>query len=112
MIEIQNLNKSFGKLEVLKNISINFSKPGITAILGPNGSGKTTLMKSILGVVIPDKGNILFQKENITNTFNYRNHIGYLPQIAKFPDNLTIKELIDFISNLRNQKANPGYFIE
>ena len=58
MINIKKLNKKFGKVEVLKNLDLAITKGGIFAILGPNGSGKTTLIKSILGMVIPDSGDI------------------------------------------------------
>ena len=58
MVSIQNLHKKFGKNEVLSGVDLNINKGGIFAVLGPNGSGKTTLIKCVLGMVIPDKGNI------------------------------------------------------
>ncbi|HRW76826.1 MAG TPA: ATP-binding cassette domain-containing protein, partial [Saprospiraceae bacterium] len=51
MIQLHQLSKSFGRLEVLRGIDLAFDQPGITAVLGPNGSGKSTLLKSILGMV-------------------------------------------------------------
>lgn len=62
MIEIINLHKRFGKLEVLKNVSITCKKGQCIALIGPNGCGKTTLIKAILGMVLPDKGSIDFNK--------------------------------------------------
>jgi len=91
MIEIKSLNKKFGKLTVLDGLDLDIGKEGIFAILGPNGSGKTTLIKSILGMVIPDKGDIKLEEESILGKWNYRNKINYLPQIANFPANLTVK---------------------
>lgn len=102
MIRIENLHKSYGKLEVLKGLSLTFERPGsITAILGPNGSGKTTLIKSILGMVLPDKGDILLNDHSIKGEWAYRQDIDYLPQIARFPENLRVRELIAFIQHLR-----------
>lgn len=101
MITIENLQKSFGKLEVLKGINLEFQRPGITAILGPNGSGKTTLIKSILGMALPDSGRIRFRGEDISRGWSYRRQIDYLPQIARFPENLTVKELLRMIRDLR-----------
>ena len=101
MITIENLKKTFGRLEVLKDISLDFKKPGITAILGPNGSGKTTLIKSILGMALPVKGCIRFQGEDIKGRWAYRRQIDYLPQIARFPENLAVKELLWMIRDLR-----------
>lgn len=104
MIDIQSLYKSYGKLEVLRGISLSFDQPGIAAILGPNGSGKTTLIKSILGMVLPDKGSIHFQGQSIAGHWDYRRQIDYLPQIARFPDNLRVKELLNLIQDIRGEQ--------
>lgn len=101
MIEITELHKKFGKNQVLKGVDLSIDKQGIFAILGPNGSGKTTLIKSILGMVIPQSGIIQIQGKAIKKQWNYRNEIDYLPQIANFPTNLTVKELIKMIKDLR-----------
>ena len=101
MIKIDNLNKRFKRNEVLKGLSLDFDRPGITALLGPNGSGKTTLVKCLLGMVIPDKGQILFNGKDITGKHEYRNQISYLPQIARFPENLTVRELLKLMMNIR-----------
>lgn len=104
MIEIKDLHKKFGKNQVLKGVDLSFSNNGIIAVLGPNGSGKTTLIKSILGMVIPNKGDILIEGKTINKVWKYRNSIDYLPQIANFPSNLKVKELITMIKDLRGQK--------
>ncbi len=101
MITIHNLIKSFGKLEVLKGIQLELNKPGVTAILGPNGSGKTTLLKCLLGMVIPQHGQILFDGRDIQNDWKYRRYLSYVPQIAKFPNNLTILEFLAMIKDIR-----------
>ena len=106
MIEIVDLYKKYGKLEVLKGISLSIVPGRTTAILGPNGSGKTTLIKSILGMVKPTSGNIYYRDQSILNKWRYRNEIGYLPQIARFPENLTVMELIRFVEDLRDQPGN------
>ena len=106
MIEIENLHKRFGKNEVLKGISLEISKGGIFAVLGPNGSGKTTLIKSVLGMVIPDKGSIRLNGKTIKRDWKYRNQIDYLPQIANFPGNLSVRELIKMIRDLRSRSTH------
>ena len=65
MIEFKNLHKRFGKLVVLDGLDLEINKGGIFAILGPNGSGKTTLIKCLLGMVIPNKGDIIFEKKSV-----------------------------------------------
>lgn len=112
MITITNLHKSYGKNHVLKGVHLSFDQPGITAVLGPNGSGKTTLIKSILGMVIPEKGEILVENENVKGKWQYRNKIDYLPQIARFPENLKVKELLEMVKDLRSQPADDQSLIK
>lgn len=112
MIEIQGLYKNFGKVKVLKGIDLNINEGGIFAVLGPNGSGKTTLIKSILGMVIPDSGKISLNGEDIERKSSYRDDINYLPQIARFPANLKVRELINMISEIRSKKAKPDELIQ
>jgi Cu-processing system ATP-binding protein len=111
MIEISSLNKRFGKLTVLDGLDLNIDSGGIFAVLGPNGSGKTTLIKSVLGMVIPDKGDIKIEGASVLNQSDYRNNINYLPQIANFPANLSVKELIKMVKNLRPKEANDKKLI-
>jgi Cu-processing system ATP-binding protein len=112
MIEFKNLHKRFGKLIVLDGLDLNISKGGIFAILGPNGSGKTTLIKCLLGMVIPNKGEIIFDKKSVLRQWAYRNNLNYLPQIANFPPNLTVIELINMVKNLRPKASNSEELIE
>ena len=112
MIEIKNLRKKFLKTEVLKNVNLSIDAGKVTAIVGPNGSGKTTLIKSVLGLVKPTSGTIEVDGENIQNNFVYRKKIGYMPQIARYPENLTVKELISLVKELRNNpEINPDSLI-
>ncbi len=111
MINITNLSKSFGKLSVLENLDLEIKEGGIFAILGPNGSGKTTLIKCLLGMVIPDKGTISINDKSILKKWDYRNELNYLPQIANFPANLSVNELIDMVKDLRPKTANETELI-
>ena len=112
MIQINQLHKKFGKLIVLDGLDLEISSGGIFAILGPNGSGKTTLIKSILGMVIPNSGDIKINDQSVLKKWEYRNKINYLPQIANFPANLTVKELIAMVKNLRPKESNDSDLIE
>lgn len=112
MIVIKNLHKTFGKVEVLKGLNLEINSGGIFAVLGPNGSGKTTLIKSILGMVIPNKGSIEINDKNVVKAFEYRNSINYLPQIANFPANLTVSELIKMIKDIRVKDADETQLIK
>jgi len=101
MIKITGLNKKFKKQEVLKSLNLTIKTGKVTAIVGPNGSGKTTLIKSILGLIKPTGGKIEVDGEDISGNFIYRNKIGYMPQIARYPDNLTANELLSLVRELR-----------
>jgi len=113
MIKIEQLYKQFGAIEVLKGIDLEIDQPGsITAILGPNSSGKTTLIKCILGMVIPDKGKISMDGKSIRGQWMYRAGIDYLPQIARFPENLTVRELISCIRDIRGGDPDEQKLIQ
>lgn len=112
MVTIQNLHKKFGKNTVLSGVDLTIDKPGIFAILGPNGSGKTTLIKSVLGMVIPNQGNIAVMGASIKKNSAYRHQIDYLPQIANFPSNLRVKELIRMVKDLRGTTTKDIELIE
>ena len=104
MISTKNITKKFGKLKALDNVSVNFSKGECIALLGPNGCGKTTLIKSILGMVVPDSGEIYFNEKPIANTWQYRRDIGYMPQIGRYPENMTIAHVIEMMKDIRKEK--------
>lgn len=82
MIRVQKLTKSFGRNAVLKSLDLSVEAGGIYAILGPNGSGKTTMIKCILGMTIPDSGQIEVAGLPVTQSWKYRKSINYMPQIA------------------------------
>jgi len=112
MINFKNIHKRFGKLVVLDDLNLEVSEGGVFAILGPNGSGKTTLIKALLGMVIPEKGEILYNGKSVLKQWEYRNNLNYLPQIANFPANLTVTELVEMVKNLRPSKTNEEELIK
>lgn len=106
MILFNNIVKSFGKLKVLQNVSVSLEKGQSVAIIGPNGSGKTTLIKSLLGMVIPDSGQIYVDTLNTRNDYTYRSKIGYMPQIGHYPPNLRIRQLFEMMTDIRADKKH------
>jgi len=105
MIIASNVSKQFGKLKALDNVSVTCNKGECIALIGPNGSGKTTLIKSILGMVVPDSGFITFNGNNILHNWQYRNQIGYMPQIGRYPENMTIGDVLDMMKDIRGHKG-------
>ncbi|MBS1732101.1 MAG: ABC transporter ATP-binding protein [Bacteroidetes bacterium] len=101
MIIANNLSKRFGKLQALDNVSVNCNKGECIALIGPNASGKTTFIKCILGMVMYDSGFITFNGKNILHDWQYRAHIGYMPQVGRYPDNMTIGQVIGMMKDIR-----------
>ncbi|MGB0918342.1 MAG: ABC transporter ATP-binding protein [Flavobacteriales bacterium] len=111
MIRVEGLHKAFGKLQVLDNLDLKIDQGGIFVILGPNGSGKTTLIKSVLGMVVPDAGSITIDDTSILKEWEYRGNIDYLPQIANFPSNLSVSEIIKLVKELHEKPTREQELI-
>ena len=94
MILIDNISKKFGALTALDLVTLELKSGKSYALIGPNGSGKTTLIKSMLGLVVPTTGDIL-------NTWKYREKIGYMPQIGRYPENMRVGQLFEMMKNIR-----------
>lgn len=105
MIIASNITKHFGKLTALDQVSVSFNRGTCVALIGPNGSGKTTLIKTILGMVIPDSGFLTFNDQNILRSWQYREKIGYMPQIGRYPEHMTIGQLFAMMKDIRNQQS-------
>lgn len=106
MIIATNVTKQFGKLKALDNVSLSFNKGQCISLTGPNGSGKTTLIKCLLGMVVPDSGFITFNQQNILHHWQYRSAIGYMPQIGRYPENMTIAQVFDMMKDIRKSKSD------
>jgi Cu-processing system ATP-binding protein len=107
VITISGLRKSFGQLDVLQGANAVFQKGRVTALVGPNAAGKTTLIKTILGLTKPDSGSISVDGKIVNGDVSYRRRVGYMPQIARFPGNLTGKELLSMLAKLRPDVVVP-----
>jgi len=101
MIEVRHLHKSFGRLTALDDLSVTLDAGRAVSLIGPNGSGKTTFIKCLLGMVVPDGGEICFDGQPVRNGWEYRRHIGYMPQIGRYPDQLRIRQVFDMVKDLR-----------
>ena len=101
MIEINNINKSFGNKEVLKNISFSFERGKTNLIIGESGSGKTTLLRILIGLHKIDSGNILYDGRDFTQLQikekrKLRQEIGVLFQRGALYDFMNVEENIMF----------------
>ena len=101
MIEIKNIEKSFGASNVLKGVSSVFETGKTNLIIGQSGSGKTVLLKSLLGIFTPDKGTIAFDGRiydelNSDEKREVRTEIGMVFQGSALFDSMTVEENIGF----------------
>lgn len=101
MIRIEQLSKRFRRLQALDEITVSMDKGQVISLIGPNGSGKTTLIKCILGMVRPDKGKIWVNDQMISTDHAYRNEVGYMPQIGRYPDNMKVRQLFTMLQHIR-----------
>lgn len=102
MIEVKDLTKKFGKFTALDELNLTFTNGKSVALIGPNGCGKTTLIKAILGLNVIETGDIMVDGESVRDHFRYREKIGYMPQIGRYPENMTIEQTIKMIQDTRN----------
>ena len=106
MIEITKLTKRFGAHEVLRGVDLRIERGRVTGIVGPNGAGKTTLLKLLLGLSHPTSGELRIDGKVVGDDESYRARIGYMPQIARFPENLTASELFAMLRDLRGDSGD------
>ena len=96
-LKIENLNKSYGDFKALKNISFEAESGQILGILGRNGAGKTTTIKSIMGIIEPESGNITFDDVDIRKS---KTSIGYLPEERGLYVNANVKDQLMYFAML------------
>ena len=113
-LEIKNLTKKFGEQTALNNINIEIKKNEIIGLLGPNGAGKSTLMKSIVGVLKVDKGEIIFDGKNIAeNEIQTKEKIGFLPENNPLYNDMYVKEYLQFVADIHKiQKEKVDEIID
>ena len=114
MLKIKNLNKSFGGLKAVNNVSLEIDKASITGLIGPNGAGKTTLFNTIAGLYAPDKGKVYLEEKNIAGLKPHELfNMGVLRtfQIAHEFSSLTVLENLMMVpGNQRGEKLIYALF--
>lgn len=100
MIEVRQLVKKFGKLEVLKGLDLNVHKGSIYGLVGANGAGKTTLLKLIAGIYRPDKGSILVEGQQVFENNRVKENIIFIPDDLFYFSQYSIRETADFFQQV------------
>lgn len=105
MIKIKNLTKKFNQFTALQDINLSCKKGESIAFIGPSACGKTTLIKCILGLNVTEIGDILVNDKSVKEDHLYRENIGYMPQIGRYPENMTIGQTIKMIRENRKNSS-------
>ncbi|MEM9020206.1 MAG: ABC transporter ATP-binding protein [Planctomycetota bacterium] len=101
VVSIRGIHKSFGELQVLAGVDLEFERGKITVILGPSGTGKSVLLKHMIGLLQPDQGEVYFNDTRVDTLgekelVDVRRRVGYLFQLGALFDSMTIEENIAF----------------
>jgi Cu-processing system ATP-binding protein len=104
-VEFSDVVKRFDRTPVLSGVDAAIPRGRVTALVGPNAAGKSTLLKCLLGLVRPDAGTIAVDGIRVTSDPAYRRAIGYMPQRAAFPENLSGEEAIALLRQVRGPDA-------
>ena len=106
MIELKEVSKNFGLTHALNNVNLKLGSEQCIGLIGPNACGKTTMIKSILSIVVPTAGDILIDGKSIKNDVSYKSLIGYMPQIGRYPENMSIGQVLELIKGIRSYQPN------
>lgn len=102
MIRVQNVSKSYGAVQALKDVNFEVAEGEIVGLLGPNGAGKSTTIKILTGYFHPDSGNVEIDGlDVITQTIDVQARIGYLPENTPLYHNLSVQAYLKLIADMR-----------
>ena len=105
MIKVENLKKSFGTKEILKDISFEITEGQIVGFLGSNGEGKSTTMNLLTGYLVPDSGTISICGYNMSTQYKKAKAcVGYLPEIPPLYKDMRISEFLSYAAELKGIK--------
>lgn len=105
VVRVVEVSKRFRRVIALDHVSFGVRAGRVTAVLGPNAAGKSTIIKAMLGLVRPDSGQITIEDAVVNGAPEYRSRLGYMPQAACFPVNLTARELMTMLQDIRAGSA-------
>lgn len=107
ILHISNLKKYFGDVKAVDGLNLDLKAGDVYGLLGPNGAGKTTTVKSILGLLEPDEGEVLVMGLNPQkHDLEIKEKIGYVAEEPLIYKSLTPREMLNFICSIRNLDKN------
>ena len=101
MLQINHLNKSYGKFQAVKDLTLHIPKGDLFGFVGPNGAGKTTTIRMVCGLMPPGSGSIVINGvDALSHRREIKKQIGYVPDFFGVYDNLKVKEYMDFYGSM------------
>ncbi len=113
-LEVSDIHSFYGKSHILFGISLSVPKGSVVGLIGRNGAGKSTTLKSIIGLVTPMQGVVVYRGEKISGLPPYqiaRKGVGYVPEDRRVFSDLTVKENLEIMTRVRPRLAD-GWSIE
>ncbi len=103
MLEVKSVCKTFGELKAVDEISFSTQPGQILGLIGPNGAGKSTIIRMIMGILAPDRGEILFDGNRLKE--NDKERIGYLPEERGLYKKIKVREMLHYLATLKGMAA-------
>ena len=107
MLELSDVSVSIKRTKILQNVALHVPNGSIVGLIGRNGAGKTTLMRTVMGFLPPDQGEVRFMDQSLTRLTAHsraRVGIGYMPEDRKLVPTLTVEENMQ-VAMLRDDAA-------
>ena len=106
MFEIRNIAFSYGRSQVLRDVSFMVSPGEAVSVVGANGAGKTTLLRILATLAVPDSGTVMSDGQDaLARPLRYRRQIGYMPERIALYDDMTVKEFLVYRALLKGEPA-------
>jgi len=112
IVKCQLLNKSYGSVQALKNLSFEVNRGEIYGIIGPDGAGKTTLFRILTTLILADKGTAVVDGLDVVKDYKQiRNRIGYMPGRFSLYQDLTVEENLRFFASIYHTRIEENYHL-
>ncbi|MBN1768066.1 MAG: ABC transporter ATP-binding protein [Prolixibacteraceae bacterium] len=112
MITIKNISKSCGKVEALRDVSLNINQNEIFGLIGPDGAGKTTLMRILVSLLLPDKGSASMGGVDVVKQYRQiRKIVGYMPGRFSLYHDLSVEENLNFFASVFGTTVEANYYL-
>lgn len=110
MLKVNNISKSYGRVQALRDVSLSVKEGEIFGLIGPDGSGKTTLFRIIATLLLADKGTATVDGLDVVSGMrDIRSRVGYMPGKFSLYQDLTVEENLDFFARLFGTTVEAGY---